>query len=135
MKITAIDDIHASAGWRTLSFLKITTDAGLIGWSEFGEGRSMPGLTGVIRKMSQQLIGQDPRPVGRISAKLYAHTRTANSGMIAQAVAAIENACLDLKAKSLGVPVCELFGGALRNRLLAYWSHCGTLRVRHPDLF
>jgi L-alanine-DL-glutamate epimerase-like enolase superfamily enzyme len=135
VKITAIEDIHASAGWRTLSFLKVTTDSGLVGWSEFGEGRSMPGLTGVIRKMSRQLIGQDPRQVGRISARLYAHTRTANSGMIAQAIAAIENACLDIKAKALGVPVYELFGGAVRETLPVYWSHCGTLRVRHPDLF
>lgn len=41
MKITSVDDIHADAGWRTLSFLKITTDSGLVGWSEFGEGRSV----------------------------------------------------------------------------------------------
>jgi galactonate dehydratase len=135
MKITSVDDIHADAGWRTLSFLKITTDSGLVGWSEFGEGRSSPGLTGVIRKISSQLIGQDPREVGKISARLYANTRTTTGGMISQANAAIENACLDIKAKALGVPVFELFGGAVRNRLPAYWSHCGTLRVRHPDLF
>jgi L-alanine-DL-glutamate epimerase-like enolase superfamily enzyme len=135
MKITAIEDIHASAGWRTFSFLKVTTDTDLVGWSEFGEGRSVPGLTSVTRKLSEQVIGQDPRDIGKISAKLYAHTRTATGGMISQAIAAIENACLDLKAKSLGVPVYDLFGGAVRDRLPAYWSHCGTLRVRHPDLF
>ncbi|HEX4408561.1 MAG TPA: mandelate racemase/muconate lactonizing enzyme family protein [Xanthobacteraceae bacterium] len=135
MKITSIDDIHADAGWRTLSFLKITTDSGLIGWSEFGEGRSSPGLTGVIKKIAQQLIGQDPREVGKISAKLYAHTRTTAGGMISQANAAIENSLLDIKAKALGVPVYELFGGAVRHRMPVYWSHCGTLRVRHPALF
>ena len=135
MRITTVEDIHASAGWRTLSFLRVTTDTGLVGWSEFGEGRSVPGLTGVIRKLSEQVIGQDPRQIGKISAKLYAHTRTAAGGMNSQAIAAIENACLDLKAKSLGVPVYELFGGKFRDRLPVYWSHCGTLRVRHPDLF
>src|ERR1700744_151571 len=135
MKITSIDDIHADAGWRTLSFLKVTTDSGLIGWSEFGEGRPSPGPPGVIRKIAGQLIGQDPREVGKISAKLYAHTRNTTGGMISQANAAIENACLDIKAKALGVPVYELFGGAVRDKLPVYWSHCGTLRVRHPDLF
>jgi galactonate dehydratase len=135
MKITAVDDIHASAGWRTLSFLKITTDSGLVGWSEFSAGRAVPGLPGVIKKIATQVIGQDPCEIGKISARLFAHTRTASGGMISQANAAIENACLDLKAKALGIPVCELFGGALRDRLPAYWSHCGTLRVRHPDLF
>jgi galactonate dehydratase len=135
MKITSVEDIHADAGWRTLSFLKMMTDTGLIGWSEFNEGRSVPGLTAAIRKLSGLVIGEDPRQIGKISARLSAHTRTAAGGLIAQAIAAIENACLDLKAKSLGVPVSDLFGGAVRDQLTAYWSHCGTLRVRHPVLF
>jgi galactonate dehydratase len=54
---------------------------------------------------------------------------------MSQAVAAIENACLDIKAKSLGVRVSDLFGGSQRDRLPLYWSQCGTLRVRYPDLF
>src|SRR4051812_39365514 len=135
MRIEAVEDIHADAGWRTLSFLKVTTDEGLVGWSEFAEGRSVPGLTGVIRKLSGHLIGQDPRQVGQISSRLYAFTRTATGGMVSQAIAALENACLDVKAKALGVPVYELLGGAVRQRLPIYWSHCGTLRTRHPDLF
>ena len=35
MKITNIESLHADAGWRNFSFLKITTDEGLIGWSEY----------------------------------------------------------------------------------------------------
>jgi galactonate dehydratase len=135
MKITNVQDLHADGGWRTLSFLKITTDEGLVGWSEFHEGRAVPGLTGVIRKLATAVIGMDPRSTSSISAFLYAMTRTTAGGMIAQAIAAIENACLDIKAKALGVPVYELFGGAIRNRLPVYWSHCGTLRARYPDLF
>jgi galactonate dehydratase len=33
MKIVRVEDMHADAGWRTFSFLKITTDEGLVGWS------------------------------------------------------------------------------------------------------
>ena len=33
MKISRIVDLHADAGWRVFSFLKIETDAGLVGWS------------------------------------------------------------------------------------------------------
>ena len=47
-----------------------------------------------------------------------------------KAIAAVENALLDIKAKSFGVPVSDLFGGKLRDRLPVYWSHCGTTRVR-----
>ena len=49
--------------------------------------------------------------------------------MTQQAITAIENALLDLKAKALGVPVYELLGGAIRERLPLYWSHCGTYRM------
>ena len=45
-------------------------------------------------------------------------------------MAGIELALWDIKAKALGVPVYELFGGPLRDRMRLYWSHCGTTRAR-----
>ena len=84
--------------------------------------------------MGAALIGQDPRWVGRISATLYAQTRQAPGGVNAQAIAAIQNALLDISARALGVPVHALFGGAVRNRLPLYWSHCGSRRARTPEL-
>jgi galactonate dehydratase len=50
--------------------------------------------------------------------------------VIAKALAAVENALLDLKAKALGVSVHELFGGPTRDTIPLYWSHCGTTRAR-----
>src|SRR5205823_1145297 len=44
---------------------------------------------------------------------------------------AIENALLDVKARALGIPVYELLGGPVRERIRLYWSHCGTYRL--PD--
>ena len=37
MRITKIEDLHCNAGWRHFSFLKISTDEGLVGWSEYME--------------------------------------------------------------------------------------------------
>jgi L-alanine-DL-glutamate epimerase-like enolase superfamily enzyme len=65
MKISRIGDLHADAGWRVFSFLKIETDAGLVGWSEYNESYGSKGLTVVIMKLAEMLIGQDPRPVER----------------------------------------------------------------------
>jgi L-alanine-DL-glutamate epimerase-like enolase superfamily enzyme len=48
---------------------------------------------------------------------------------VQQAIGAIENALLDVKAKALGIPVYELLGGPLRTRIRLYWSHCGTYRL------
>jgi L-alanine-DL-glutamate epimerase-like enolase superfamily enzyme len=133
MKISRIVDLHADAGWRVFSFLEIETDAGLIGWSEYNESYGSKGLTAVIMKLAEMLIGQDPRPVELITANLYARTRQAPGGLIQQAIAAIENALVDVKAKALGVPVCEMLGGPIRDRLRLYWSHCGTYRLHHAE--
>src|SRR5678816_4882876 len=75
MKIAKIEDLHCDAGWRDFSFLKITTDDGLVGWSEYNEGYGSAGLTAVIRRMSQDLIGHDPRPIERIMGRQQAITR------------------------------------------------------------
>ena len=66
-------------------------------------------------------------------ARQYAITRQAPGGLNQQAMAAIENALLDVKAKALGVPVYELFGGPVRDRLPLYWSHCGSYRFRNAE--
>jgi len=133
MKIVKIEDLHCDAGWRVNSFLKITTDEGLVGWSEYMEGYGAQGLTAVIRKMAERFVGQDPRPVERHSAMLYAASRQAAGGVNQMAIAAIENALVDIKAKALGIPVYELLGGPVRDRLQLYWSHCGTYRARYAD--
>lgn len=129
MRIVSIEDLHCDAGWRVWSFLKVTTDQGVIGWSEYNESYGSKGLTAVIRGLAELLIGRDPRPVERITAELYARTRQAPGGLIQQAIAAIENALVDVKAKALGIPVYELLGGPVRDRLRLYWSHCGSYRL------
>ena len=129
MKIVKIEDLHCDAGWRVNSFLKITTDEGIVGWSEYMEGYGAQGLTGVIRKLAERLIGQDPRPVERHSAFLYAATRQAAGGVNAMAIAAIENALVDIKAKALGVPVYEMLGGPIRDTIRHYSTANNKKRI------
>ncbi len=135
MRITRIEDLHCNAGWRDFSFLKISTDEGLVGWSEYMESYGSQGLSEVIRRLAERLIGQDPRPVERHTAFLYGVTRAAPGGINQQAIAALENALVDLKAKALGIPVYELLGGPIRDRLRLYWSHCGSYQVMYGERF
>jgi galactonate dehydratase len=134
VRITAIEDLHCGAGWRTLSFLKISTDEGVVGWSEYNESYGNRGLTAVIRRMAEALVGEDPRPVERIDAQLVAMSRLVQGGMAQQSVAAITNALLDVKARALGVPVYEMLGGPVRDRIPTYWSHCGLYRLGFADV-
>jgi galactonate dehydratase len=129
MKIERIEPMSADGAWRNFDFLKITTDDGVVGWSEYNETFGGRGVTALIRSLAPLLIGQDPRRFAAHSAWLYARGRTSQGGITHQAIAAIENALIDIKAKALGVPVFELFGGPVRDKVRLYWSHCGTYRV------
>jgi L-alanine-DL-glutamate epimerase-like enolase superfamily enzyme len=61
-------------------------------------------------------------------------TRQSRGGLNQQAIAAIENALLDVTGKAYGVPVYALFGGPIRDRIPVYWSHFGTYRVRNAAM-
>ncbi len=135
MKITEAHDLHADGGWRTFSFLKLVTDTGLVGWSEFNETGWNPGLTPVVQALARQVIGKDPRAFARIGADLRAQSRMNPGGLADQAIAAVENALIDLAAKAAGAPVHALFGGPVRDRIPLYWSHCGSFRATMPELF
>ena len=135
MRIVSLQTFRADGGWRPFSFLRIETDAGLAGWSEFAEAAWAPGLVDVIRALGTHVIGADPRAWAVISAGLSAMTQFTAGGLSHQARAAIENACLDIAAKAANVPVYQLFGGPLRQEVDVYWSHCGSFRLRDPAFF
>jgi galactonate dehydratase len=135
MKIERVEVLLADGGFRNLAFLKVTAGGGLVGWSEFGCLWPAPALRHVIEELGQSVVGMDPRACGKLVAQLRGMTHANVGGLVTQAIGAIENACLDLKGKAFGVPVYELFGGRIRDRLPLYWSHCGTFRVMDPDNF
>ena len=61
-------------------------------------------------------------------------SRQSPGGIAAKAIAGIELALVDVKARALGISVTELFGGPTRDRVRLYWSHCGTSRALNHEL-
>ncbi|MDD9927317.1 MAG: mandelate racemase/muconate lactonizing enzyme family protein [Rhodospirillaceae bacterium] len=135
MKVTALETLHCDAGWRNYHFLKLSTDEGIVGWSEYDEGFGSPGVTTVIERMAARVVGQEVSAHERIHAELYCYTRPAAGGVVAEGLGAIENALLDAKAKALGVPCYELLGGKVRDHIRLYWSHCATWRINQPAYY
>jgi L-alanine-DL-glutamate epimerase-like enolase superfamily enzyme len=135
MKVVSIETLACDAGWRNYHFVKLTTDSGIVGWSEYDEGFGAPGVSAVIERLAPRVIGQAVGEHERIYAELYCATRPGAGGIVALGIAAIENALLDAKAKGLGVPVYELLGGKVRDRIRVYWSHCATWRINHPAYY
>jgi galactonate dehydratase len=130
MKIARVEALHGDGGWRPWTFVRIETDDGLVGWGECSDNRSPYGIAGCVADLTPLLVGQDPRPVERLYWDMLRATRQNLGGVTHKAMAGIELALWDIKAKALGVPVYELFGGPLRDRMRLYWSHCGTTRAR-----
>ena len=133
MKITRLETLACRAGWRNYHFVKITTETGIVGWSEYDEGYEGVGVTAAIEKMSHHVVGEDVLLNERLYARLAALVRQSLVGVLARAIGAIENAVLDAKAKALGVPCHVLLGGKVRDRIRVYWSHAGSWRISRPE--
>jgi L-alanine-DL-glutamate epimerase-like enolase superfamily enzyme len=131
MNVVRLETLYCDAGWRPWIFLKATADDGAVGWAEITDSHGSPrGLAGIVEDLAPNVVGRDARAVERIVWELFRATRQSPGSVIQKAIGGIENALLDLKAKALGVPVYELFGGPTRDTVDVYWSHCGTTRAR-----
>jgi L-alanine-DL-glutamate epimerase-like enolase superfamily enzyme len=122
--------LSCSNSWRNYHFLKITTENGLVGWSEFDEFFGMPHVSSVIESLAHRLVGQNAVYHEAIRQDLLNVTRPGAGSVVGQAIGTIENALLDLKAKALDVPVYALLGGKIRNSVRVYWSHFVSHRAR-----
>ena len=134
MRITDIKTFIVDAGWRPWMFVKVETDEGLIGWGECSDGKSPHGIEGVIRDLKPLLLGKDPLAFEMRFYEMYINLRPSKGGIAAKAIAGLDCAFIDLKAKFLGISVPELFGGPTRDMVRVYWSHCGSSRIRHQDI-
>ncbi len=134
MKITKVEPFLVDGGWRPFIFVKVETDEGITGWGECTDPRSPNGVVGTIKDLTPALIGRDPGAYEMRLWDMFRASRQSPGGIVAKAIAGIDCALLDVKAKSLSISVTELFGGPTRDTVRVYWSHCGTSRARYPEL-
>ena len=134
MKITSVEPIQCDAGWASFTFVKVETDAGIMGYGECTDWRMPNALAGGVRDMASIALGQDPMSIEKLCADMTNLAQQAPGGLIQRSIAGIECALWDIKGKAYGVPVYELLGGPYRKAVRVYWSHCGTYRARYSDI-
>jgi len=125
MKIENIKTVVVNAGMRNWIFVKVQTDVpGLHGWGEATLEWKTRAVTGCIEDLKPMILGRDPTRVDFLWQILYRHSyfRLGSIGMTA--ISGIEQACCDILAKSLGVPVYKLLGGKVRDKVRMY-THLG----------
>lgn len=120
MKITGLRSFMARDGNRPRVIVALDTDEGITGWGEcynHGPDRALPPL---LEYLFGQIEGEDPRRIERIMLKLYQHTRFPPGALGLAAMSAIDHALWDISARALGVPVYQLLGGTVRDRVRVY---------------
>ncbi len=117
MKITKLTTYRIPPRWM---LLKIETDEGVVGWGEpVIEGKARTVET-AVHEFSQYLIGQDPRRINDLWQVMYRGGFYRGGAILMSAIAGIDQALWDIKGKALGVPVYELLGGLVRDRMKTY---------------
>lgn len=117
MKITRIETFLIAPRWL---FCRIETDDGLVGWGEpVLEGRARTVRT-AVEELAPLLIGRDPLRVEDLWQVMTKSTFYRGGGVLSSAVAGIDQALWDIAGKARGVPVHELFGGPVRDRVRFY---------------
>ncbi len=117
VKITKLETFLVKPRW---IFLKIHTDAGVIGLGEpLLEGRALTIQT-AIKEVEPYLLGKDPRQVVHHWQAIYRHAFYRGGPILTSALSGIDQALWDIKGKLLGVPVYELLGGPTRDRVRVY---------------
>ncbi len=101
-------------------FLKIETDEGIHGWGEpVIEGRATT-VEAAVQELGESIIGRDPRQIEDIWQLLYRGGFYRGGPILMSAISGIDQALWDIKGKALGVPVHELLGGPVRDKIRAY---------------
>jgi galactonate dehydratase len=122
VKITRLETFLVKPRW---IFLKIHTDAGVVGLGEpLLEGRAKTIAT-AISEIEPYLLGKDPRRVVHHWQAIYRHAFYRGGPILTSALSGVDQALWDIKGKLFGVPVYELLGGPTRDRIRVY-AHAGT---------
>jgi galactonate dehydratase len=125
VKITSVSTRVVHARMRNWIFVKVETDQdGLYGWGEATLEWKTKGVVGAVEDISRLIIGEDPRRIEHLCQIMFRQHfwRPGIEGMTA--ISGIEQALWDIKGKWLNVPVYELLGGRVRDRIRVY-NHLG----------
>ena len=126
MKITNIETFPVWGGFRNFLFVVVDTDEGIYGVGEAGlTGRELA-VIGAIEHFKPLLIGQDPARIEHIWQMLSRGGFFPAQRIVTSAISAIDIALWDIKGKALGVPIYDLLGGRVRDRVVCYPHNGGA---------
>ncbi|SFS90279.1 galactonate dehydratase [Saccharopolyspora flava] len=126
MKITSVETFLVPPRWL---FCRVATDEGIVGWGEpVVEGRAET-VRAAVDELSDLLLGCDPSRIEDLWQLMTKAAFYRGGPVLSSAVAGLDQALWDILGKSLGVPVHQLLGGAVRDEVRIY----GWIGGDEPD--
>jgi galactonate dehydratase len=120
MRIERIETITVGAEWKNWLFVRVHTDAGVVGVGEGTLNGLVLAVESCVHELTHLALGQDPRNIGALTRRLLDSVSNDGGHIQRTAVAAIEIACWDILGKALDAPVYALLGGKVRSDVPAY---------------
>jgi galactonate dehydratase len=125
MKITAISTVVVNARMRNWVFVRVETDTpGLIGWGEASLEWKTQAVVGAVGDLRPLLLGEDPRRTEHLWQIMYRQQFFKGDLVTLTAISGLDQALHDIKAKDLNVPLYQILGGLVRDRVRMY-DHLG----------
>jgi galactonate dehydratase len=120
VKITAVTPYPLTGG----IFCTVETDAGIYGVGEAGIKSQTMGIAAVIEHLAPLLVGEDPMRTEHLWQTMFRGGFFPGGKILCSAISAIDIALWDIKAKAFGVPLYQLLGGKMRDKVVCY-PHIG----------
>jgi L-alanine-DL-glutamate epimerase-like enolase superfamily enzyme len=128
MKVTAIETIRVDA-FPNLLWVEIVTDEGLLGLGETFYGPAAAEAH-IHQLIAPYLLGKDPRAIEAHQAHLAGYVGFVGSSAEMRGRSAVDIALWDILGKSAGLPICDLLGGRVRERIKVYNTCAGYSYVQ-----
>ena len=135
MRITGLSTHVVGTPWRNLTYVVVHTDEGLTGVGETRMLGHTDALVGYLKEAeANHVVGSDPFAVADLVQRMKYGDFGRAGEIVMSGIACVEMACWDIKGKALGVPVWQLLGGRVRERVKAYANGWYTTE-RTPEAY
>lgn len=121
MKITGL---KATAVSRHFVFVRVYTDAGIVGLGEATLEGKPETQVAAVRELEQYLVGEDPTRIEHLWQKMYRFPFYRGGPVMNSAIGGVDIALWDIYGKYLKQPIYELLGGPTRGKVRVY-AHVG----------
>ncbi len=125
MQITKLTCDFINNGSRNWPIVRVITDSGITGIGEAYPVGPDKAVAETVAYFEEWLLGWDPLEIERIWHELYAGSRFPTGSVITSAISGIDHALWDVKGKAFDVPVYQLLGGRVRDKIRVYQSPGG----------